>query len=74
MPASRIDHGAPDMSDSISMPPLGATPLPNHGWRFAVWAPRTQKLDLRMVQPESSVPMKKIESGYFETEINNASD
>lgn len=64
----------PNMNDSISVPPLGVTLLPNHGWRFAVWAPNAQKLELRLLEPENVVAMEKSESGYFETELKNAAD
>jgi len=37
------------MSDSDSIPPLGATPLPGQSWRFVVWAPAAKELGVHIV-------------------------
>jgi maltooligosyltrehalose trehalohydrolase len=58
------------MSNSDSIPPLGATPLPGQGWRFVVWAPAAKELSVHIVSDRSRVvPMQKSDSGYFETAI-----
>ncbi len=58
------------MSDSDSIPPLGATPLPGQGWRFVVWAPAAKELRIHIVSDSDRVvPMQKSDSGYFETTI-----
>src|ERR1700732_771582 len=58
------------MSDSDSIPPLGATPVPGQGWRFVVWAPAAKELTVHIVgDGDRVVPMQKSDSGYFETTI-----
>ena len=59
------------MGDSNSIPPLGATPLAGHGWRFVVWAPAAKELSVHIVGDDDRfVPMQKSDLGYFETTIN----
>ncbi|MEQ1472837.1 MAG: hypothetical protein ABLQ96_03395, partial [Candidatus Acidiferrum sp.] len=63
--------------DTALGPPLGATPLAGGRCRFAVWAPFAGRLSVRLlggpeVNADRVVPMAKSESGYFETETDNA--
>jgi maltooligosyltrehalose trehalohydrolase len=65
-----LNKGFNFMSDSDSIPPLGATPLPGQGWRFVVWAPAAKELSVHIVgDGDRVVPMQKSDSGYFETTI-----
>ena len=58
------------MGNSDSIPPLGATPLPEQGWRFVVWAPTAKQLSIHIAGADDRVvPMQKSDSGYFETAI-----
>jgi maltooligosyltrehalose trehalohydrolase len=48
-------------------PSLGAVHLDEHRWRFNVWAPRAEAVDLRFVSPrENVVRLKKAAKGYHE--------
>jgi maltooligosyltrehalose trehalohydrolase len=59
------------MGNSNSTPPLGVTPLPRQRWRFVVWAPAAKELSLHIVGDRGRVvPMRKSDSGYFETTMN----
>ncbi|MBI4213516.1 MAG: hypothetical protein HY534_04335 [Chloroflexi bacterium] len=47
-------------------PRLGAEPLSNGGARFLVWAPRADRVDLRIIgDPERVIAMEPRERGYF---------
>jgi len=60
------------MRDSNSIRVLGATPLPNHGCRFVVWAPAAGNLSVHLLgDRERVVPMYKLDTGYFQAEIEN---
>jgi maltooligosyltrehalose trehalohydrolase len=66
---SHLNKGFKFMSDSDSIPPLGAT-FPGQGWRFVVWAPAAKELSVHIVgDGDRVVPMQKSDSGYFETAI-----
>jgi maltooligosyltrehalose trehalohydrolase len=60
------------MSHSNSTPPLGATRQAGNGWHFSVWAPSADVLGVRLVDDGRIVPMRKLDSGYFETEFADA--
>jgi maltooligosyltrehalose trehalohydrolase len=61
------------MNDSNSILPLGATRLPTHGYRFIVWAPCARSMSVHLVNGADRImPMRKIETGYFEVEIEGA--
>jgi maltooligosyltrehalose trehalohydrolase len=67
---SHLNKGFNFMGNSDSIPPLGATPLPEKGWRFVVWAPAAKQLSIHIVgDNDRVVPMQKSDSGYFETTI-----
>jgi maltooligosyltrehalose trehalohydrolase len=67
---STLKQGFNAMGDSDSIPPLGATPLAGHGWRFGVWAPAAKELSVHIVGDDDRfVPMQKSDLGYFETTI-----
>ncbi len=45
---------------------LGAIPLEDGGCSFRVWAPRAERLAVRLVAPEEKlIPLQKDEAGYF---------
>jgi maltooligosyltrehalose trehalohydrolase len=67
---SHLNKGFNFMGNSDSIPPLGATPLPEQGWRFVVWAPTAKQLSIHIAGADDRVvPMQKSDSGYFETTI-----
>jgi maltooligosyltrehalose trehalohydrolase len=49
----------------FARPALGAAPLATGGWSFSVWAPRHERLEVRLLgnRPEA-VPMKRDSMGY----------
>lgn len=54
------------------MLPLGATPLSARGCRFVVWAPTAKNLSVHVVcGADRLTPMRKVERGYFEAEIQD---
>jgi maltooligosyltrehalose trehalohydrolase len=57
------------MSDSEFIPPLGATPVPNGGCRFVVWAPAVEELSIHLIGGDRFIAMRKQKSDYFEVEI-----
>ena len=49
---------------------VGATPLPNGGWRFCVWAPAISSVELHLKTPaDRFVPMSKDADGFHSVEL-----
>ena len=73
MLATHAENGAVgNMTNSNSIPVLGATPLPNHGCRFVVWAPSAKNLSVHLLgDKDRVVPMHKLDGGYFQAEIQD---
>jgi len=50
---------------------LGATPLERGRCNFCVWAPRAQRVEVRLVgPPERLLPLKPRGGGYFQGELD----
>jgi maltooligosyltrehalose trehalohydrolase len=68
------------MSDTPpTRPVLGATPLPDESWQFAVWAPQRKKVELRLLQEnasavvprEPSIVMERDTAGYYRAIVSH---
>lgn len=73
MLATHVENGAVgNMTNSNSIPVLGAAPLPNHGCRFVVWAPALKTLSVHLLGDQDRVvPMHKVDAGYFQADIQD---
>lgn len=45
------------------------TQLTAAGTRFRLWAPRTDAVSLRLIEPAQTLPMRKLAYGWFELEV-----
>ncbi len=53
---------------------LGATRGPSGCWRFSVWAPHREKVELHLLSERShSIPMRRDELGYYHASVEEAS-
>jgi maltooligosyltrehalose trehalohydrolase len=53
---------------------LGATRGPSGNWRFVVWAPRRDKVELHLQSERShSIPMRRDELGYYHASVAEVS-
>jgi maltooligosyltrehalose trehalohydrolase len=53
---------------------LGATRGPSGSWRFAVWAPLREKVELHLQSERSHIiPMRRDELGYYHASVDEAS-
>jgi maltooligosyltrehalose trehalohydrolase len=53
-------------------PALGATPIPGGGWNFAVWAPKQERIELRLPgNRQEFFPMQRNMMGYHSVAVDN---
>lgn len=53
-------------------PTLGAHPLGDGRWQFRVWAPKTQRIELRVIgRNERLLPMTSIGRGYYDLTVDD---
>jgi len=69
------DRTTPAIPPHPTYPPrLGARLLADGKCCFRVWAPKAERVDLKIVAPtERVVPMQSCDRGYFEIELDGVS-
>ena len=59
--------------NEIHAVPLTPHPAGEGEWRFRVWAPEAEKMELHILDPDDRrLPMESLERGYFEVTVHDA--
>ena len=60
------------IENEFERPPVGATPIAGRGWNFTVWAPRHERVEVRLIgDPASSRLMQRNSLGYHSVVVDD---